>query len=57
MNKKPNFSAALSKTYTINAGEKSETKSLKQWLDTVDNIPEEDFIFMNVDYMKKIVAL
>jgi hypothetical protein len=52
MKKKPNFNAALSKTYTVNAGEKSETKSLKQWLDMVDNIPEEDFIFMNVDYEK-----
>ena len=52
MTKKPNFSAALSKTYTVNAGEKSETKSLKQWLDMVNDIPEEDFIFMNVDYEK-----
>jgi hypothetical protein len=52
MKNKPNFNSALSKTYTVNAGEKSETKSLKQWLDTVNNIPEEDFIFMNVDYEK-----
>tara|TARA_B100000579_G_scaffold170101_1_gene138569 strand:+ start:961 stop:4059 length:3099 start_codon:yes stop_codon:yes gene_type:complete len=52
MTKKPNFNAALSKTYTVNAGEKSETKSLKQWLDMVNDIPEEDFIFMNVDYEK-----
>ena len=50
MKKKPNFSSALSKNYTINAGEKSETKSLKQWLDMLDNIPENDFIFMNVGY-------
>ena len=50
MKKKPNFSSALSKNYTINAGEKSETKSLKQWLDSLDNIPEKDFIFMNVGY-------
>ena len=50
MNKKPNFNAALSKNYTVNAGESSETKSLGQWLNALDNIPEEDFIFMNVGY-------
>ena len=50
MTKKPNFNAALSKNYTVNAGENSETKSLKQWLDSLNNIPETDFIFMNVGY-------
>ena len=50
LKKKPNFGSALSKNYTINAGENSETKSLKQLLDSLDNIPEEEFIFMNVGY-------
>ena len=50
MTKKPNFNAALSKNYTVNAGENSETKSLGQWLNTLSNIPETDFIFMNVGY-------
>ena len=50
MKKKPNFSSALSKNYTINAGENSETKSLGQWLNELSNIPETDFIFMNVGY-------
>ena len=50
MKKKPNFSSALSKNYTVNSGETSETKSLGQWLNALDNIPEEDFIFMNVGY-------
>ena len=50
MKKKPNFNNALSKNYTVNAGENSETKSLGQWLNSLNNIPEEDFIFMNVGY-------
>ena len=50
MTKKPNFNAALSKKYTINAGEASETKSLGQLLDELDNIPKEDFIGINVGY-------
>jgi len=50
MKKKPNFNSALSKKYTINAGENSETKSLGQWLDGLSNIPEEDSIGMNVGY-------
>ena len=52
MTKKPNFNAALSKNYTVNAGENSETKSLGQWLNSLNNIPEEDFIFMNIGYQK-----
>ena len=50
MNKKPNFNSALSKNYTINAGESSETKSLGQWLNDLSDIPEKDFIGMNVGY-------
>jgi uncharacterized membrane protein (UPF0127 family)/phosphopantetheine adenylyltransferase len=52
MTKKPNFNAALSKTYTVEAGENTQTKSLGEWLNTLNDIPEEDFIFMNVDYEK-----
>ena len=50
MKKKPNFNSALSKNYTVNAGESSETKSLGQWLNELNDIPETDFIFMNVGY-------
>ncbi len=50
MKKKPNFNAALSKNYTVNAGESSDTKSLGQWLNELSDIPETDFIFMNVGY-------
>jgi len=52
MTKKPNFNAALSKRYTVEAGENTQTKSLGEWLNTLNNIPEEEFIFMNVDYEK-----
>ena len=50
MKKKPNFNSALSKNYTVNAGESSQTKSLGQWLNELSDIPETDFIFMNVGY-------
>jgi uncharacterized membrane protein (UPF0127 family) len=52
MTKKPNFNAALSKRYTVEAGENTQAKSLGEWLNTLSNIPEEEFIFMNVDYEK-----
>ena len=52
MTKKPAFNSALSKRYTVEAGENTQTKSLGEWLNTLSNIPEEDFIFMNVDYEK-----
>ena len=50
MKKKPNFSSALSKNYTVNAGESSETKSLGRWLNDLSDIPEKDLIGMNVGY-------
>ena len=50
MKKKPNFNSALSKNYTVNAGESSETKSLGQWLNGLSDIPEKDLIGMNVGY-------
>ena len=56
MTKKPNFNSALSKQYTIEAGENTETKSLGEWLNTLNNIPEEAFIFMNVNGTRKKVG-
>lgn len=50
MKKKPNFNSALSKNYTVNAGESSETKSLGQWLNNLNDIPEKDLIGINVGY-------
>ena len=56
MSKKPDFNSALSKTYTIEAGENTQTKSLNDLLSELNNIPEEDFIFMNIDNSKKKVG-
>ena len=47
MKKKPNFSSALSTNYTIKTNEGDKTQSLNNWLNELDNIPKEDFIFMN----------
>ncbi len=52
MSKKPNFNSALSKRYTVEFSEQPETKTLGQWLNSVDNIPVGDFIFMNIGYQK-----
>jgi hypothetical protein len=56
MTKDPDFSSALSQNYTIisNEGEKSQT--LDAWLNELNNIPEKDFIFMNVDNSKKKIG-
>ena len=56
MNKKPNFNAALSKNYTVEFIEGNKTQSLDKWLGELNNIPEEDFIFMNVDGTNKKVG-
>ena len=56
MSKKPNFNSALSKSYTIEAGENTQTKSLNDLLNELNNIPEEDFIFMNVNNSRKKVG-
>ena len=56
MTKKPNFNSALSKSYTIEAGENTQTKSLNDLLNELNNIPEEDFIFMNVNNSRKKVG-
>ena len=56
MNKKPNFSSALSTTYTIVSNDEEKTLTLDAWLNELNDIPEEDFIFMNVDNSKKKVG-
>ena len=56
MKKKPNFSSALSKRYTIEAGENTQTKSLDELLNELGNIPEKDFIFINVNGTRKKVG-
>ena len=53
---KPNFSAALSKSYTIKSNEGDKTQSLDKWLNELNDIPEKDFIFMNVNSTKKKVG-
>ena len=47
MIKKPNFAAALSVNYTIKSNEGDKTQSLNKWLNELNNIPEETFIFMD----------
>ena len=47
MTKKPNFSSALSKNYTIKTNEEDKRQSLNNWLSELNNIPKEDFIFMD----------
>jgi uncharacterized membrane protein (UPF0127 family) len=44
---KPNFGSALSKTYTVKSNKGDKSQSLDKWLNELNNIPEEDFIFMN----------
>ena len=56
MSKEPNFSSALSTSYTIVFNEGEKTQTLDQWLNELNNIPEKDFIFMNVDNSKKKVG-
>jgi uncharacterized membrane protein (UPF0127 family)/glutaredoxin len=47
MIKKPNFVSALSKNYTIKSNEGNKTQSLEKWLNELNNIPEETFIFID----------
>ena len=56
MTNKPNFLSALSKNYTVEFTEGNKTQSLDKWLGELNNIPEEDFIFMNVDGNNKKVG-
>ena len=56
MTAKPNFRAALSKRYTVETNEGAQVKPLGQWLEGIDNIPINDFIFMNVGGTKKKVG-
>ena len=53
---KPNFGAALNTSYTIKSNKGDKTQSLDKWLNELNNIPEEDFIFMNVNGTKKKVG-
>ena len=48
--KKPDFRSALSKSYTVEFTDENKTQSLDNWLNELDNIPENDFIFMNIGY-------
>ena len=56
MSKEPNFSSALSTSYTIVFNEGEKTQTLDQWLNELNNFPDEDFIFMNIDYSQKKVG-
>ena len=56
MTNKPNFLAALSKNYTVEFTEGNKTQSLDRWLNELNNIPEEDFIFINIDGTRKKVG-
>jgi hypothetical protein len=47
MTNKPNFNNALSTNYTIKSNGGDKTQSLDVWLRGLNNIPEEDFIFMS----------
>ena len=47
MIKKPNFAAALSVNYTIKSNEGNKTQSLEKWLNELNDIPKETFIFMD----------
>jgi hypothetical protein len=48
---KPNFGSALSKSYTVKSNEGDKTQSLDKWLSELNDIPKEDFIF--IDGIKK----
>jgi uncharacterized membrane protein (UPF0127 family) len=56
MDKEPNFNSALTKTYTVNSNEGNKTQSLDMWLGEINSIPKDDFIFMNVNSIKKKVG-
>ena len=56
MTNKPNFNAALSQNYTVEFTEGNKTQSLDKWLGELNNIPEEDFIFINIDGTSKKVG-
>ena len=56
MKGKPDFGSALSQQYTIKSDEGDKTLSLDTWLSELDDIPEKDFIFINVNGVKKKVG-
>ena len=47
--KEPNFNKALNKRYTIEFTDKKETKTLRDWLKGVTNIPKTDRLKMNLE--------
>jgi len=56
MTSKPNFSSALSKQYTVVSNKEDKTQSLDKWLNELNLIPKDSFIFMNVNSTKKKVG-
>ena len=56
MAKEPNFSSALSKTYTVTTNEGDKNQTLDRWLGEIDLIPKDSFIFINVNGSRKKVG-
>ena len=56
MNKKPNFNNALSQQYTVEFTNEQKTQTLDKWLDEVNAIPKDEFIFINTDNTPKKVG-
>ena len=56
MIKEPNFGSALSKNYTVKFNDEEKSQTLDNWLNELTNIPEEDFIFIDVNGTKKKVG-
>ena len=56
MGKKPNFNSALSKQYTVEFTDENKTQSLDKWLDEINVIPKDEFIFINTDNTPKKVG-
>jgi hypothetical protein len=58
MNKKPNFTSALSQDYSVEFTEEVKTQQLSKWLDEISAIPKNDFIFITRDNtVKKVGAV
>jgi uncharacterized membrane protein (UPF0127 family) len=56
MTKSPNFNNALSKTYKVKFNDEDKSQTLDNWLNELTTIPEEDFIFIDVNGTKKKVG-
>lgn len=55
LEKEPNFSSVLSQTYSVEYSDKTETKSLNQWLSEI-KVPEGETVTINIDGVKKKIA-